>query len=327
MSGLSGHYTLLLTGFLVSYSRAFARLPDDLKAVPLFTKPTVSTGRLEVSQAGLDVLRAQKEPFAIISAVGPTRTGKSATLGRAFFRGKHENLFEVGGGVKSFTTGVWITNKPLEVDTGNGKTLRVLFIDSEGFSGVGGVTSRTYEANLFGIIYLLSSAVIFNTMFPVDASTVANLNAHASHALHMVQALQEGGRRVLRRKPQLIWSVQSFNMFNLRNDGINAEDLFSALRNASQPDASVEPAFRAVLGGVGRSLQYRGLLVTSSMNSSLFLCGGRTPQTRLLPTWAGMTVRCSLKSICKYTCSLHPHALAPLHPHAVACLIPPHIAR
>ena len=116
---------------------------------------------------------------------------------------------------------------------------------------MGGVTSRTYEANLFGIIYLLSSAVIFNTMFPVDASTVANLNAHASHALHMVQALQEGGRRVLRRKPQLIWSVQSFNMFNLRNDGINAEDLFSALRNASQPDASVEPAFRAVLGGGG----------------------------------------------------------------------------
>ena len=38
----------------------------------------------------------------------------------------------------------------------------------EGFSGVGSLTSRTYEANMFGITYLLSSAVVYNSMFPVD---------------------------------------------------------------------------------------------------------------------------------------------------------------
>ena len=35
----------------------------------------------------------------------------------------------------------------------------------EGFSGVGSLTSRTYEANMFGITYLLSSAVVYSSMF------------------------------------------------------------------------------------------------------------------------------------------------------------------
>ena len=51
--------------------------------------------------------------------------------------------------------------------------MRAFLVDTEGFSGVGSLTSRTYEANMFGITYLLSSAVVYNSMFPVDASTVS----------------------------------------------------------------------------------------------------------------------------------------------------------
>merc|ERR1719399_395668 len=243
----------LLICLLASSSEAFAGLKEDLgpRAVLLFKKPAVSTGRLELVQEGLDVLRAQREPFCIVSAVGPTRTGKSSMLGRAFFRGsEYETLFQVGSGVTSFTGGVWITSRPIEVATSSG-TLRVLLIDTEGFSGVGGITSKTYEANLFGIVYLLSSVIIFNTMFPVDASTVANLNAHASHALQMLQALKEGGQEVRRMRPRLIWSVQCFNIFNLQNSGMQAEDLLASLRNASRPAAS-EPAV-AVLGEAASS--------------------------------------------------------------------------
>ena len=49
-------------------------------AVPLFRKPAVSTGQLELVEEGLNVLRAQTEPFAIVSAVGPTRTGKLSLI-------------------------------------------------------------------------------------------------------------------------------------------------------------------------------------------------------------------------------------------------------
>jgi hypothetical protein len=183
---------------LLEVGLAFGGLSGDQgwHAVPLFRKPAVSTGQLELVEEGLNVLRAQTEPFAIVSAVGPTRTGKSSILGRAFFRGEHENIFEVGSGVTSHTGGVWIASQPVEVKVADGSTLRVLFIDTEGFSGVGGITSKTYEANLFGLVYLLSSVVIFNTMFPVDASTVASLNAHASHALSMLQALTDSGQLV-----------------------------------------------------------------------------------------------------------------------------------
>ena len=244
MRGMKAFSLLFL--LLIPEGNAFARLDDgEVHTVPLFGKPDVSTGRLLVMEEGLAVLKAQREPFAIISAVGPTRTGKSSILGRAFFRGKNENLFQVGSGVTSFTRGAWITNRPVVIETDDGP-IRVLFIDTEGFSGVGGITSKTYEANLFGIIYLISSAIVFNSMFPVDASTVTNLNAHASHALQMVQALKDGVG-VQRARPRLIWSVQSFNVFNLRNSGMEPEDLLSALRNASRPAGHVHGS--AVLGG------------------------------------------------------------------------------
>ena len=150
-----------------------------------------------------------------MTAVGPTRTGKSSILGRAFLRGRDENLFEVGSGITSFTTGVWITSEPIilsPAETG-GTSLRVLLIDTEGFSGVGGLTSRTYEANLFGITYLMSSAIIYNSMFPVDASTVERMNAYGRRTLDMIAELNDYGVASKRLMPNLIpatmWSRSS----------------------------------------------------------------------------------------------------------------------
>ena len=240
----------------------------NFEVVPLFRKPEVATGRLILVEEGLAVLRAQTEPFAIISAVGPTRTGKSATLARTFFRGKNENLFQIGNGVTSYTDGVWITNQTLEVSTTEGGSVRVLFMDTEGFSSVSSFTSRTYEANLFGIVYLLSSSVIFNSMFPIDASTISNLNTHAGHALRMVQNLKENGRR---RKPRLTWSVQSFNMFALRNSGLEAADLLSVLRNATHPTAN-EFALRTMIG-----------IGDAKSSSSTWLVDHLFPEQQLVP--------------------------------------------
>eukprot|EP00965_Chrysotila_dentata_P047110 1563574-Pleurochrysis_carterae.AAC.1 len=67
---------------------------SKLRAVPLFYKPSSETAQLVPAEEGLNVLRAQREPFAIVSAVGPTRTGKSSILGRAFLRGECALLHE-----------------------------------------------------------------------------------------------------------------------------------------------------------------------------------------------------------------------------------------
>ena len=127
--------------------------PPPLHPVLLFKKPELSTGQLVPNEEGLAVLRSQTEPFTIIAAVGPTRTGKSSILGRAFLRGANENIFEIGSGVTSHTGGVWITSHPVTLTPkGGGAPIRALIMDTEGFSGVGGLTSRTYEANLFAMV-------------------------------------------------------------------------------------------------------------------------------------------------------------------------------
>ena len=229
---------LVVVLFLRPSSGAPTPLRPPIRVVPLFLKPETSTGQLVPHKDGLDVLRAQTEPFAIVTAVGPTRTGKSSILGRAFLRGgRNENLFEVGSGITSYTTGVWITSEPIMLTPTDGSSpMRVLLIDTEGFSGVGGLTSRTYEANLFGITYLMSSAIIFNSMFPVDASIVERMNAYGRRTLDMIAELNDYGVASKRLMPSLLWSVQSFNMHNLLNSKMSVDDLLSDLKNASRPD-------------------------------------------------------------------------------------------
>ena len=249
-----------------------AAVAQKLEAVPLLLKPKEETGRITLAAEGLEVLRNAPKVFGIIAAVGPTRTGKSTILGRAFLRGKHENAFEIGGGVTSFTTGAHITNKPVLLDMPNGRTLPVYLIDTEGFSGIGGRTSKTYEANLFGLMSLMSSAVIFNTVFPVDASTVSMLNRFASHAVSVLKELNLHQTVVSRRPPTLLWTVQNFNQFNLANSKLTVEQLHEML-SATSTDG-FNPAAAKLLG-VGRgSGVRRGLL------SSLFVAQHLHPVRR-----------------------------------------------
>ena len=137
---------------------------------------------------------------------------------------------------------------------------------AQGFSGIGGRTSKTYEANLFGLCTLLSSAVIFNTVFPVDAGTVSLLNTFASRAVSVLKELNMHGAVVSRRPPTLLWVVQNFNEYNLRNSHLTVEQLHDLLsKSATDADASdIPPAAQALLGAPGKGVR-RNLL------SSLFV--------------------------------------------------------
>ena len=234
--------TCLLVGTGVAAPLLNSRFEaPPLHAVQLFKKPDVATGQLIPVKEGLDVLRAQTEPFTIVAAVGPTRTGKSSILGRAFLRGTNENVFETGAGVMSHTGGVWITSQPVTLHTGvggKGNPVRVFLIDSEGFSGVGGLTSRTYEANLFGILYLLCSTMVFNSMYPVDASMVDRMNSYGKRTLDVIAELNDFDVANKRMQPKLVWSVQSFNMYNLQNSKMSVDQLLSDLKNTSRKAAA-----------------------------------------------------------------------------------------
>eukprot|EP00316_Scyphosphaera_apsteinii_P001166 CAMPEP_0119323606 /NCGR_PEP_ID=MMETSP1333-20130426/61103_1 /TAXON_ID=418940 /ORGANISM="Scyphosphaera apsteinii, Strain RCC1455" /LENGTH=546 /DNA_ID=CAMNT_0007331091 /DNA_START=125 /DNA_END=1765 /DNA_ORIENTATION=- len=249
-----------------------------MKAVLLFRKPETSTGRLIVEQAGLEVLRAQNRPFALICAVGPTRTGKSSILGRAFLRGVHENVFEIGTGVTSHTGGVWISSQPITVQTGAGESINVLLIDTEGFSGISGHTSRTYEANVFGITFLMSSVMIFNSMFPIDASTVSHLNGHVNHALQMLRSLENERVWMRRQRPKLLWAVQGFNVHNLKNSRMTPHQLLDQLLNRTRSGAHDEQANEATAAVLGNHVATSHWLA-ENLFSSVELVPVRRPHT------------------------------------------------
>ena len=232
---------------------------QELRAVPLLRKPAEATGRITLAEEGLSVLRRFDGNFGIVAAVGPTRTGKSTILGRAFLADDRVNAFEIGGGVTSHTTGAHISDRPIMLDTPQGR-LPCFLIDTEGFSGIGGRTSRTYEANLFGLITLISSVVIFNTVFPVDASTVNMLNRFASHAVAVVKELNMHATVVSRRPPSLVWVVQNFNEFNLANSNMSVHEFHDALTASGEASSAEALASATKLLGAPARIMRRGLL-------------------------------------------------------------------
>ena len=202
-------------------------VPPDLKPIQLVRKPKHSQGQLEVTDEGIGILQNLTAPFAIISAVGPTRTGKSSLLGRAFLNSP--DFFEVGTGVHSHTTGIWMTNKPVSVKIKGVGHVQVLVVDTEGFHGVQERTSRTYENNLFALSYLLSSVLIYNSAYPVDSHHIDEIKGYAKTATETHASLERQGVHVTRNRPDLLWAVQNFNFYNLNNSGMTGESLMGNL--------------------------------------------------------------------------------------------------
>ncbi|KAK3285099.1 hypothetical protein CYMTET_7280 [Cymbomonas tetramitiformis] len=227
-----------LAGYVLLYGMAVLEaappkliVPNDVSPIQLVRKPENSQGQLELTEEGVDVLMNLTAPFAMVAAVGPTRTGKSSLLGRAFL--SMPEIFEIGTGVHSHTTGIWITNKPVIIPTKRYGRLSVIFVDTEGFHGVQEKTSKTYENNLFAVSYLLSSTLIYNSAYPMDSHHVDELKGYSKTATNMAKTLEASGVHINRNPPDLLWVVQNFNFYNLNNSGMSGDDLLGNLTDST----------------------------------------------------------------------------------------------
>ena len=54
---------------------------------------------------------------------------------------------------------------------------------------------------------------------PTSVPRIVLRLSHCNHALQMLKALKDAGVWSHRQLPQFLWSVQSFNTYNLRNTG------------------------------------------------------------------------------------------------------------
>jgi Guanylate-binding protein, N-terminal domain len=86
-----------------------------------------------VSEEAIAMLRNVKEKIGIIAVAGKYRTGKSFLLNRIILNKTEESGFGVGPTINPCTKGLWIWNKPIEVDKQSGEPpFKVFIIDSEG---------------------------------------------------------------------------------------------------------------------------------------------------------------------------------------------------
>jgi len=86
-----------------------------------------------VSDEARALLTNVKEKIGVIAVAGKYRTGKSFLLNRIILNKTDSNGFGVGPTINPCTKGLWIWNRPIDVESKSGEpSYKVFIIDSEG---------------------------------------------------------------------------------------------------------------------------------------------------------------------------------------------------
>lgn len=265
-----GHVVRALLGWLVALAGAAgSERREPTRGVQLFRNTRT---HLEFTPEGAEILRNAPRPFCIVSIVGPTRTGKSALIGRCF---AEPASFEVGGDLFSKTSGVWISDKPSMIEVGEGedtRTVAVYVLDTEGFHGVLQRTTQSFEANMFAVVCLMSSVVIYNSRAPLDAKDVERLRTFATTTSIVRAELTARGLGEVEQlpKPSLVWAVQNINFRHL-------DAAFARMRrevsrrttdSALTADAGVPRVAGEGVAGAGPSDEQLGALARTLLTGS-----------------------------------------------------------
>ncbi len=104
---------------------------------------------------------------AVISVVGPYRTGKSYLLNRLL--GRQEG-FEIGKTVQSCTKGIWMWNQVRQINP----SLSYIVLDTEGLSSCN--RDINIDTKIFTLSVILSSYFIYNCLNSIDENTLEALS-------------------------------------------------------------------------------------------------------------------------------------------------------
>ncbi|KAJ8038554.1 Guanylate-binding protein 4 [Holothuria leucospilota] len=149
---------------------------ETLKAVPLClpdnwsVKGQTVTGdaskcrtSMKLCSEGIKVLEEiGDDEIAVICIIGPARSGKSYLLSKLV----DGVSFEVGQGVISKTTGIWVGCSQGKKEIGENQKARILLLDAEGAGAVStedGGGNVDWDARLYSLCCLLSSVIIYNS--------------------------------------------------------------------------------------------------------------------------------------------------------------------
>ena len=116
--------------------------------------------------------------IGLVAVAGKYRTGKSFLLNRILLNKQGvESGFNVGPTINPCTKGLWIWNKPFEMNSGNdgdATNYKVLVVDSEGIGAFN--EDENHDTRIFLLALLLSSYFIYNSMGTIDENALQNLS-------------------------------------------------------------------------------------------------------------------------------------------------------
>lgn len=161
---------------------------------------------LEMNEEVLSMLREITDPVVVVTIAGLYRSGKSYLMNRL----ARQNVFDLGSTLQTKTKGIWVwaNRHPTR------QNCSLLLIDTEGFGDVekGDVN---YDASIFALAVLLSSALIYNCTGVIDQYSLEKLHFVTKIADRIKMKSNESeddSAEFDEFFPTFIWAVRDFTL-------------------------------------------------------------------------------------------------------------------
>ncbi|VAI38583.1 unnamed protein product [Triticum turgidum subsp. durum] len=141
------------------------------RAFPI-VEPDYGHTKLRLSKQGLEAIQRINTPIAVVSVIGPYRSGKSFLLNQLLSLSCNKG-FGVGHMRETKTKGIWIWGTPVDVDV-DGSKVSVLYLDTEGFESIG--KSNVYDDRIFALAAVLSSLLVYNLPETIREADISRLS-------------------------------------------------------------------------------------------------------------------------------------------------------
>ena len=203
-----------------------------------------------LTEQGEDIIKSFKGEFGVISVAGMYRTGKSYLINRMLLN--RQKGFSVGPTVNPCTKGLWIWSKPIYGESGKGKRLPLLLIDTEGFGALD--TDSNHDIRIFTLAILLSSYFLYNSIGGIDESALQNLNfvINLSKFIRLKSGDTETDPEELSNLfPSFLWVLRDFSLQLIDDNGENItpkeylEKVLEGTKNIQDPKNKIRKLIKA----------------------------------------------------------------------------------
>eukprot|EP01041_Mallomonas_annulata_P003173 gene3173-6258_t len=191
---------------------------NELMSRPIPLIQYERNGSLSINQDALSFLRSINSHVCVVGVAGMYRTGKSSLLNWIM---ESKDGFSVGSNINRHTRGIWIWGSTENVVYINGESCVVLYLDTEGFGAVESDPEK--DAQIFSLVTLLSSMLLFNSQGSIDETAIGNLS-FISQLTTLISISKEKNKihhanDYIQYFPDLFWVLRDFSLDLSLEDG------------------------------------------------------------------------------------------------------------